>query len=912
MADACSIAAGRAIAQIEKLGRQAITEAVENAKIRNKTTKNALLEDLKADYEEHLKNLREQLSPENILDEGVIEKVDLENQRQLFNMVERVRTTRNTLERLDLVFRTTKTKDRGAIEGGLREAVSLQDKAMENIRTRINNMEDRIVSESLEGGTSKNPDAVERSKLAYLDAKTGGDMLHRILAETGVTNTGYVIWKAIVKDGHYQGLDELNIIATNLKKLKKETQDLIKKEYPNYEIPSDALNFRLDKAKVLDAAEFNNFVFKNAEPHVFLGMSKERFEALGEKGFDVFRDSIEKTRQEIASSGFDPLKLGEPGAGPRKNPFKKTKLKMKTDAAEFELLRRFGDTKEGIVGAFVTNNRFQATKAAEKSVMSDRSSLQFSAMRDYIVDRFELKGDEIKNANLYVEQLSDYWRGSYHPINTVDETFALIALGSKQLINASLLGFVNGRNITIDNTLFHGVVKHTHTGDSRIMTALKQASKLLYASGRGTVLGVKGLVSGRWLRPEDRKLTKQQEIMVDAFENAGLVIQVAQPDMVMGALRRSGEVDPLLHRSENETLGRKAARGFAKISSELADLASVTSGAEATNKVARIEAAIASTSLLNRFFNEGNWGALKDADRSLLEGMGIDEKVFDILKKLEIDENGIVSYESYRKADVSSLVDDFTSATQARTHIMQIHKAALSELMDRYAPLPGLKGEVALNRPRHGLAALVIDSVFKYANISLKAYQAIMKSMLAYAGLDPNRAVVHQNFLEAVISPLARALELGKKNPYYLGQSLTLLAAGGVAHGWATNVKNNQPLEALTPESVGKGILKTPSLGLVSEMAQGLYWEGGLIGDPTKAVVRSAANIYKGTTSLAEGKKKKAIQQYLRAKQTMPVTNVWWLNIGIDKAVRNGMNIPYTSYQKTQFRKRGKLRDQFR
>ena len=44
----------------------------------------------------------------------------------------------------------------------------------------------------------------------------------------------------------------------------------------------------------------------------------------------------------------------------------------------------------------------------------------------------------------------------------------------------------------------------------------------------------------------------------------------------------------------------------------------------------------------------------------------------------------------------------------------------------------------------------------------------------------------------------------------------------------------------------------------------------------------------------------------------MPITNVWWLNIGIDKAIRNGMNIPYTQYQKTKFRKRGKLRDQFR
>ena len=317
-------------------------------------------------------------------------------------------------------------------------------------------MRTELWGETLEGGTSKNPDKAENAKKLYLDAKAGGNKLHKLLEDMGFTNTGYVIWKAL-KDGHFKHLEELNIIAANTKRLRKETRDIMKQEYPNYEIPNQPFDYRIDRNKVLDPVEFNEFMVKAAEPHIFLGISKEQYDALGAAGVKKFHEAIERRRNEIASSGLDPLRIGEPGAGQRKNPFNPTGIVLKNDAFEYEFMRRFGDNREGLIGSQITYNRFQATKAAEKSVMSDRPSLQFKAMRDYALDRFEdLSPNE---AALRVEKMADYWRGTYHPSNSLDSTFALIGLGVKQFINASLLGFVNGRNITIDNTLYHGVVK---------------------------------------------------------------------------------------------------------------------------------------------------------------------------------------------------------------------------------------------------------------------------------------------------------------------------------------------------------------------------------------------------------------------------------------------------------------------
>ena len=149
MADACSVAAGRAISQIEKIGKQAIEEAIEGAKIKSKRIRKALSDEIQSDYEEYLKNLREQLSPENIVDEGQIANIDVQNQRQIFNMVERVRTTKNTVEQLDAVFKTS--KDKSAVEGGLREVLSLKEKVIEAIRVRIANLEDRIMGRDIRG-----------------------------------------------------------------------------------------------------------------------------------------------------------------------------------------------------------------------------------------------------------------------------------------------------------------------------------------------------------------------------------------------------------------------------------------------------------------------------------------------------------------------------------------------------------------------------------------------------------------------------------------------------------------------------------------------------------------------------------------------------------------------------------------
>ena len=845
MAVSCGVQAGLAIAKLEKVAKEAIKETIEAANIRNPNTRRALNEDLEKSLKEFVANIKEQLNPENILDDGILSNVDLITQRQIFNMIERVRVTKNTFETLDIVFKNSTNKK--AIAGGLRDVLSLKEKPIENMKTRMNNIFDRIWADTLEGGTKKNPDAVHRAKLFLLDAQSGGRQLHDDLINNGFASPGAIIDKAL-DDGHFVHHEELNIIAANVKKLENEVKEILKAEYPNFEIPTNDFNVRIDKTKAYHADEFNKFIERAVEPHVFLGISKDTYDALGDAGRKKFSDEIEKYRQGQVNSSIDPLDFSKRHVA--KNPFNKTSLKFKNHALKYEFKLRFGDMKEGVVSSRITFFKSLAASAAEKSVMSDKPGMQFVAMRDFVVEKF---GTSVEDANIEVEPLSNYWRGTYHPDNTMDTTFALISLGIKQFVNAALLGAVNIRNITIDNTLFHAIIKHAHVGDSRILTALKQGVKLTGASLRGTGKALAGLASGRVLDQRDRKLTKQQELYVDAFENAGLVIQVAQPDMVMGSLRRSGDVDPLLYKKEGETKARGAARTFAKVSSWLADFASVTSGAEATNKVARIEAGIASTSLFNRALRENSWRDLSDQDRALFSRFGLSEKVYEVLRTLKTNKYGIVDYEGYRNADVSNLRDGFTSDTAARTHVMQVHKSALSEAMDEYAPLPGSKGEIDLNRSKGNIGGLILGLALKYANISLKGYQSIMKAMFHFSGLDPNVVANTKN----PVAPLARALELAKQNPKYIGESMTLLAAGGMAHIWATNIKNNEPLAAITPSSVGHAIAKTPALGLVAETAQGIFWGDGLIGDVTKPVVKQGKTQSRRSTPHFKGRKER-------------------------------------------------------
>ena len=896
--DNCSTQALAALFQIQEMGRDAIKETIEASGIKNDRTRRTLHKELEESYREYLDNLKGQLTDENLVNEGILEKLSLKTQRQLFNMIDRVRTVRNTVKTIDAVASSSKTKN--AVPGILRQMLALLEAPMTALKTRINSINQRIWAETLEGGTSKNADDVEQAKIEYLDALAGGRKLHDRIKNKGYSNPDFIIWQA-VKAGHFKGDPVLNIIAANLKKLQNEKDVILKSEYPNYEIPSHPFNYRIDKAKAYNKERFTTFLSQGLDAPAFLGMSKQEFEGLGHAGVKRFYKEIEALWQDTVDSGIDPINFGSRKAG--RNPFNNSNLIFKDDNWEFGFVKEFGDIREGIVGSQVSFYKFQAVKAAERSVMSDKPGLQFSAMKDYIIEKFGMTAEE---ANLELEGLVEYWRGTFHPHNTIDETFALIGLAVQQGINSVLLGAVNIRNILWDNTFHHAFVKYVHTGKSKILTTVEKMARLSAANAVGWGKGIASVVRGKFPSGDARKLTRKDELLADAAENAGLVIRVSQADMVMGVLRRSADTDPLLSRSGKDTKAREVARAAARFFSGLADLSSIITGAEATNKVARIDGAIASTSIMNRFFNENSWESLSKQDRALMMRFGFTKELYDVLKGVKRNENGYIDHETFKNIDVSSLVDEFTTPAQARSHVKNMYLATLSQVLDEYAPLPGVKGELNLYSPK-GLGGLILKLVFKYSNIALSSVSAFMKNAYAFAGLDPNKIANTKN----ILAPIAWATELTLANPKFAGEVMLYLASGGAFVIWAGQMKNNEPLEAITPEFLGKALLKSPAFGMVSEILQGWYWGEGLIGDVTKPVVQTGLNLGRAGLSIYDGKETKAMQNLLRAKQTFPITNMWWLNVGIDKAVRNGWDIPYTRYQKTRFKKRGKLSEQF-
>ena len=901
MAVNCSTQALGAIFKIEQLGKKAIVEAIEGSQIKNPKTKRQLQEDLELYLTEYVENLKAQLTDENLINEGILETLSLANQRMVFNMVERVRTVRNTIKTIDLVAKTSTEKR--AVPGILRNTVSIMENPMKEIEQRISAIEDRVFAETIEGGTTKNPDMVEKSKLEYLDMKSGGRMTYDRLLAKGYSDPNFIMWKA-VKQGHFKGDEILNIIAANVKKIKNEKDVILKSEYPNYEIPSQDFNYRFSKNKVYHKEAFIEFMSTSIEPHTFLGISKEQYDAMGILGFEKFNKGVEQLQKDIVEAGIDPINFGKRSKG--KNPFNPSNIKPLDDALEYQMILKFGDIQEGIVASQVSFYKFQAKRAAEKSVMSDRPGLQFVAIRDYLAEKFPDADLDFINEN--VEQMVNYWQGTFHPASTVDETFSLIELGISHTVNSFLLGFVNGRNIAIDNTFFKAVIQHVQQELNRPTSAIKSMLSLLGANAIGMGKGAYSVfVKRKYPGTSERKLLRDTELMAEAAENAGIVISVSQPDMVMGSLRRSGDRDPILAKQSADTKGRSAARWFARKASGTADFISVMTGADATNKMARIDATVTVNGLIQRFFREQDWNKLSDKDRLNMERFGFTKEYFDIMKNVKRNKNGFVDYKEFQKLDVSSILDEFTSPAQARTHVRNMYNAMRDGLIEENAPLPGLKGEMSITKDRSGLAGLVNRLVFKYANINLTSMQALMKNAYIFTGLDPNLVANTKNPL----LPFVFALELIKKNPKYAGETFLFLSLGGIFAIWASQFKNNEPLQAINPDLVAHGLAKTPAFGLVTEMLQGLYWGDGLIGDVTKPVVQSVTNIGRVGKSTYENKNKKALQNFLRAKQTFPITNMWWLNVGIDKAIRNGMDVPYTRYQKKRFRERGQLKDQF-
>ena len=901
MAINCSSQALSAIFKIEQLGKKAIVEAIENSQIKNPNTKRMLNEELELSLLEYTENLKKVLTDENLANEGILEKVSLSNQRQVFNMIERVRTVRNTVKTIDLVSK--KSTSKRAIPGILRNTIAILENPMTEIQTRLEAIHDRIWGETSEGGTLKNPDMVEKAKLEYLDMLAGGRQTYDRLAAKGYKDPNYVIWQA-VKEAHFKGDEILNIIAANIKKLKNEKDVILKSEYPNYELPSHDFNYRFSKTKVYHKEEFISDMANFIEPHTFLGLSKEEFDAMGLAGYQKFEKGLEQLQKDIVEAGIDPINYGKRSQG--KNPFNKQNIKPVNNAAEYQMINKYGDLQEGIVGSQVSFFKFQAKKAAERSMVSDKPGLNFVAIRDFLTEKFP--DAPLEEINHNVEQMVNYWSNTFHPSSTIDETFALIELGISQGINAFLLGGVNLRNLTIDNTFFKAVIQNAQDNMSLPGSTIKALLKLSGANAVGLGKGAYSVFIKRKIPgTKDRKLLRDQELLAEAAEDAGVVISVSQPDMIMGTLRRSGDRDPILAKKGDDTKERAGARWFARKATGVADFMSVLTGADATNRMARIHSTVTTNSMIQRFFREQDWHKLSPKDRLQMERFGFSKEYFDIMKNVKRNKHGFVDYKEFQKLDVSSILDEFTSPAQARTHVRNMYNAMRDGLINENSPLPGIHGELDITKNKVGLPGLVTRLVFKYANINLTALNSFFKNAYAYVGLDHNIVATTKN----PALPFVYALELAKQNPAYAGKIFGWIAAGGMFTIWVTQFKNNEPLESITPELAAKGLLKGPAFGMCAEMMQGIYWGEGLIGDITKPVVQSLTNVGRVGVSAYESKNKKALQNFLRAKQTFPITNMWWLNVGIDKAIRNGMEVPYTRYQKRRFRERGKLTEQF-
>ena len=327
------------------------------------------------------------------------------------------------------------------------------------------------------------------------------------------------------------------------------------------------------------------------------------------------------------------------------------------------------------------------------------------------------------------------------------------------------------------------------------------------------------------------------------------------------------------------------------------------SGADAANRAARIDAAIKGGGIIERFFEKATWNKLNERDRVLLVNNGINEKTFNALKKIKRSKHGIVEGKEFENADVKGLTDEFTTKIQARRNLEFRYYHLLGTVMDEFSPLPSVQGELTWSRgaKKNTPHGALLTLMFKFSNIGQSAYIHLHRPLRRQVGLDPN--LINSDPLNS----LPMRLELAQANPMYLGKVMVSSALGGMMINWTSELANNEPLSAITPGFIAKGLLRTSAIGYVGELANNIYYGGGFMGDTTESIFKSAQSAIETGEAGIEWDEEKAWNRLLKAKRTMPITNVWWTGLAIDKAVRNGMDVPYSGYQKQKFDERGRL-----
>ena len=905
MKDRCGVEALKAIEEVSNLAKDGIIEIMVSASkdIKSKSIINKLGEDLNNDLDDFLTNFKKTLNNENFLSEEALEFVSNTVQKKVIDLAEQTRAVRNTIKTLDAMSKGSKKKS--AIHGIIGNFFTKLDNASAMANNIFNALETAIWKGTMEGGTKKNADMVAKAKLLYFDELQGGTKLKRYLKEKGHENPDYEIAKAL-EDGHHAD-EVLNVIATNIKKLEADLSAKLKNEYPNFIPPRN--NFKIDKAKVYaDKEGFVNFLMENIEPHVFMRVTKEEFASMGEEGVKKFRQALKDQVDDLVDIDYDPYNLNRT---PRmKNPFNQTDWEFKSFDSKYKFKEKYGDTAGGEI---VSNRRFnknQYAKASMESLTGKKAGLTFNAMRSFLYEKYKDQLDRgIDDIDLELTPFVEEFKNRYKPVNSQSAIRGAVLASTKFWISGSLLAKSFARNIFSDNSMHTGMVQNAYDGRSSMMVWAKQATALSASAGLSIIKSVGKAVLNpnavfRGELPEV-KLSAQQEFVADMLEGVGQTVKLVYSDALAGQIRNRADLHTAFMRGSER--GKIAGMSFrtAQFASKLAESVSIFTGAEATNRAARIHAGIQASSLLDTFFKKQSWDALKPKDQALMMNAGFTKEMFDTLKNVKRNEYGLVDGKAFQELDVSKLTDEFTTTAQARKDIEMAYHNLFSEISMELAPLPQTRTNLVRGSDPNTLSGFVLDVVSKFTNINMSAYLGYQRATRRAMGLDANEVTAGYN----LFSPITMQLQM-LKNPVYAGKLLSQMTLGGMMIGWSQNIMNGEPLEAITPQSMVRGIARTEAFGLVSEILNNIFWGGGLIGDTTESIFQSGMNVGRTAYKAYEGKEKEMYQSALKAKRTLPIVNIWWLGMGIDKAVKDGMNVPTDKYTKRKIKRRGKLEDQ--
>ena len=867
--------AAEALALLEKEGflglDDGVTEAVGSlinymSKENFTVVSKRLLESLGDEMLSLKEYLKSKIKDDDIVSEDQLNDIKKEVERTIDKQIGIVRSVKNNTEMLESIMDGS---DRiQAVEGIVGRMFQFYD----NVPAREENLfvaqEVTHWKEIERGGRLKNPDDSAKAKEYMMDAVAGGELLNDYLRDLGHSDPHRYIYESI-KRGTAPDAPALDIIVGVLAKLKEYKNSRIANDYPKYATPQSDFSYRVDLAKIYDADEFVDFLEGAIDPYPFLGMTRDQYDAAVARdkakatdpnvGLDLVKSTQYKfervlydLHRELSDPKVNPYSIGSRSPARRHVSF--GKIKFLENQKEYEFVKRFADTRGGLIGSHRNFLKSQLGSAGSEAIMSKDPQAIFASMRDVLFKKYK---DQTKRGVEDIDQILEphleEFRDRRQPKNVVNEDLANIRTTALQGTSGLLLGKSPVRNIAHDNTVHASLVHAANTGEGvgrGIYTWLERSTELsaaLLATVPKSALSIPKatwdvFVKGKAV--DEFKLSKAKEELKDLFQEQGLVIDVQMNAAVAGVRRHKFDIEPIVS-DKKDGLWSKFWAGAARRAEAFARTTSVLSGADATNKLARIDAAIKSGGLLERMFKNAEWDKLERADKVLLLNNGVNKNMFNVLKRVKRNDYGIVSAKEFQTIDVKELVNPpLVTELQARKDVEFRYYHLLNTMMDEISPLPSVQSEVTWARgvKKNTGPGTLIALAFKFSNIGKSAYIGMHRPLRRRAGLDPNE--VNSDPLN-YIHNMPMHLELAKKNPMYLGRAVIGSALGGMMINWSSELSNNEPLSAITPGFIAKGLLRTSAIGYVGELANNVYWGSGLVGDTTESVFKMGKDIGK-------------------------------------------------------------------